>query len=299
MGNRLDLHMHSDVSNDGEFSPWELMALCSESGLRTVALTDHNSVRGIAEAKAAADRFGLGLISGIELDCQHRGVNLHLLGYGIDPAVAAFDTNELEVLGKEQAASSQLIKSVLDLGVCFEPEQVLDLAVHGVVTGEMIAEVALEDRRNANNPLLAPYRKGGGRSDNPFVNFYWDYCSQGKPAYVPIEFISLLEAIQLIKGAGGLAVLAHPGKNIGRNPELLQSIIASGIDGIEVYSSYHDSATIAFYDQQAENHRLLKSVGSDFHGKTKPSIKLGKLDIPQERMLEGTIISKLDQMSIT
>lgn len=173
----------------------------------------------------------------------------------------------------------QLVK---DLGIYFEKEKVLALAIEGVVTGEMIAEVALKDKRNQNNHLLEPYRRNGKRSDNPYVNFYWDFCSQGKMAYVPVQFISLSEAIQLIKKAGGIAVLAHPGINIWQYQNKLEGIIACGIDGIEVYSSYHDDNTVAFYNEQAEKFHLLKTIGSDFHGKTKPSIKLGSINCPQE-----------------
>ncbi len=277
MVNQLDLHMHSNISNDGEYTPSQLMQLCKQHGLKTVALADHNSVRGVGEAQKSADELGMEFIRAIELDCQFEGVNLHLLGYGIDPTVPEFEKNEMDILKKEQDASSKLIHLVQDLGIHLEIEKVLDLAIEGVVTGEMIAEVALEDKRNQNNPLLGPYRKNGKRSDNPYVNFYWDFCSQGKPAYVPIQFLGLNEAIQLIRKARGIAVLAHPGINIGQDQKILGSIVSCGIDGMEVYSSYHDENMAAFYNKQAEQFHLLKTIGSDFHGKTKPAIRLGSM----------------------
>jgi len=282
MANKLDLHMHSNISNDGEYSPSELMLLCKQSGLKTVSLTDHNSIRGIAEAKESAKKIGIEFISGIELDCQYEGCNLHILGYGIDTTAVEFESIEMDILKTEQDASPKLMQLVKDLGIHFEIERVLELSIEGVVTGEMIAEVALEDKRNQNNHLLEAYRKNGKRSDNPYVNFYWDFCSQGKPAYVPVQFISLYEAIELIKKVGGLAILAHPGNNIGQDQKKLEGIIACGIDGIEVYSSYHDDNTIAFYNEQAEKFHLLKTTGSDFHGKIKPAIKLGSMRCQQE-----------------
>jgi 3',5'-nucleoside bisphosphate phosphatase len=293
MSNKLDLHMHSNISNDGEYSPSELMELCYKSGLKTVSLADHNSVRGIREAKEAAEKLGLEFIAGIELDCQFEGTNLHILGYGIDQAVSDFEINEKDILNKEQAASSKRIELVKDLGIYFEAEKVMELAIEGVVTGEMIAEVALEDKRNENNILLEPYRKGGKRSDNPYVNFYWDLCSQGKPAYVPVNFISLSEAIRLIKKAGGIAVLAHPGANIKQDKNKLEGIIDCGIDGIEVYSSYHDEDTIEFYSNQAEKFNLIKTIGSDFHGKTKPSIKYGSMKCKEETEIYNKFMKKL------
>ena len=255
MANQLDLHMHSIISNDGEYTPSQLMQLCQQHGLKTVALADHNSVRGIAEAQRSANELGLEFIRAIELDCQFEGVNLHLLGYGIDPALSKFEKNE------------------------------------------MIAEAALADQRNQNNTLLEPYRKNGKRSDNPYVNFYWDFCSQGKPAYVPIQFMGLNEAIQLIRKARGLAVLAHPGINIGQNQKILEGIVACGIDGMEVYSSYHDENMVAFYKEQAEKFHLLKTIGSDFHGKTKPAIKLGSMNCYEEIDIYHQFNRKLSEMA--
>lgn len=293
MTNQLDLHMHSNISNDGEHTPSQLMQLCKQHGLKTVALADHNSVRGIPEAQESANELGMEFICGIELDCQFEGVNLHLLGYGIDPTVTEFEKNERDLLKKEQDASSKRISLVQDLGIYFEIEKVLGLAVEGVVTGEMIAEVSLEDKRNQYNPLLEPYRNNGKRSDNPYVNFYWDFCAQGKPAYVPVQFIGLNEAIHLIRKAGGIAVLAHPGINIGQEQKILEGIVACGIDGIEVYSSYHDENMVAFYNQQAEKFHLLKTMGSDFHGKTKPSIKLGSMRFKEEIEIYQQFMKKL------
>ncbi len=298
MVNQLDLHMHSNISNDGEYTPSQLMQLCKQHGLKTVALSDHNSVRGIGEAQKSANELGIEFIRAIELDCQFEGVNLHLLGYGIDPTVSEFEKNEMDILKKEQDASSKLIHLAQDLGIHFEIERVLDFAIEGVVTGEMIAEVALEDIRNQNNPLLEPYRKNGKRSDNPYVNFYWDFCSQGKPAYVPIQFLGLNEAIQLIRKARGIAVLAHPGINIGQDQKILESIVSCGIDGMEVYSSYHDENMVAFYNKQAEKFHLLKTMGSDFHGKTKPAIKLGSMSCQEEINIYQQFKKKLHEVAL-
>ncbi len=298
MVNQLDLHMHSNISNDGEYTPSQLMQLCKQHGLKTVALADHNSVRGIGDAQKSANELGIEFIGAIELDCQFEGVNLHLLGYGIDPTVSEFEKNEMDILKKEQDASSKLIHLVQDLGIHLEVVKVLDLAIEGVVTGEMIAEVALEDKRNQNNPLLEPYRKNGKRSDNPYVNFYWDFCSQGKLAYVPIQFLGLNEAIQLIRKARGIAVLAHPGINIGQDQRILENIVSCGIDGMEVYSSYHDENMVAFYNKQAEKFHLLKTMGSDFHGKTKPAIKLGSMSCHEEIDIYHQFKKKLHEAAL-
>ena len=206
----LDLHLHSDISNDGEFSPKKLMELCLENSIKVAALADHNSVRGIEEAKLYADQFGIQLIPAIELDCTFRGVDLHVLGYGIDPNYADFKKVEQSVEEQEIGTSKKRMELVKKMGIAFDYDEVMKLSKNGAVTGEMIAEVALKDDRNKDNTLMLPFYPGGNRSDNPYVNFYWDICSSGKGAYVPMEFMSLSEAIELIYAAGGLPVLAHP-----------------------------------------------------------------------------------------
>lgn len=271
----LDLHMHSNISDDGDFSPEELVRLCAEANIKTMALTDHNSMRGVERTGYYAKASGITLIPAIELDCTFEDVNLHVLGYGIDITNSLFSEIEANIEKQEQNATMTRMRLTSEIGFEFNFEDVLRLSKNGVVTGEMIAEIVLNDSRNKNNPLLSAYYNGGKRSDNPYVNFYWDFCSKGKQAYVPIVYISLAEAIELIRKSGGIAVLAHPGNNIGTNAELLSQIIGQGIAGVEVYSSYHDEKTTLFYKAQAEALGIIKTVGSDFHGKTKPAIKLG------------------------
>lgn len=110
----------------------------------------------------------------------------------------------------------------------------------------------------------------------PNVRFYWDFFSEGKPAYVPIRYISLAGAASMIHDAGGMTVLAHPGQNLGTyETELLNSLLFFGIDGIEAFSSYHSQAVAAYYVEVADkNHRFI-TCGSDFHGKHKPAIRIG------------------------
>lgn len=273
----IDLHMHSTKSDDGDYSPKELMKLCKESGVRVAALADHNSVAGVKEAAMEAKKQQIRFIPAVELDCQMEDVNLHLLGYGITYPNAEIDEIEAQILKMEQGAAQDRVRMVRDLGIVFDDDRVESLSVQGVITGEMIAEAALEKEENKENPLMLPFYPGGSRSDNPFVNFYWDFCAKGKAAYVPMNFISLEQAVNLVHRSGGMAVLAHPGNNIGRDEELLREIVEYRIDGIEVYSSYHDEETVCHYEKQAAKYHLISTVGSDFHGKTKPRIKLGSV----------------------
>lgn len=287
----LDMHLHSIYSDDGEYTPLELLTICQQEGVRTAAIADHNTTRGIADARLSAKAMGLTLIPAVELDCCFCQVNLHLLGYWIDETFPGFQTVEEAILQQERTTAFERLRLVKAAGIPLDSAEILHRSKDGVVTGEMIAEAALSDPSNIDNPLLLPYRSGGSRGDNPFVNFYWDYCAQGKSAYVPIRYISLSEAISLVLNAGGIPVLAHPGSNIGSDAALLRAIIQEGVEGIEVFSSYHTPAQTDFFLQKAVELETAVSCGSDFHGKTKPSIRAGSVDCGgrEDELLAGLI----------
>lgn len=286
----IDLHMHSLYSDDGEFSPKELVDLCIGKGIKYFSIADHNSVKGIKEAKEYCKDKEINLIPAVELDCTIDGVNLHVLGYGIDYNNDIFDKIEEDIIKQEQGASKKRMKLIRELGIDFSDEVIKKLSKNGVVNGEMIAEAAMEFDKDKKNPLLQPYYENGDRSNNPYVNFYWDYCSQGKPAYAQVKYISLEKAIEVIKTSGGMPVLAHPGNNVREKHSLLESIRACGIEGIEVYSSYHSKEQVEYYKEYAMKHKLILTCGSDFHGKTKPSIAIGSTDCENK---ENDIISEI------
>lgn len=285
----VDLHIHSHYSNDGDFSPAALVDLCLQAGLTHAAIADHNSAKGIGEAVAAAEKTQLTIIPAIELDCVFKGTILHLLGYGIDHTAPIFDEIEMDVHEQEQSNSGLLMRLVRQLGIDFDDDMIAALAYDGVVTGEMIAEAALIYDAEAKNPLLDPYRGDGDRADNPYVNFYWDYCSQGKPAFTPMHFMSLSQAIEIIHTQHGVPTLAHPGIQVKEDQIFLERIIAEGISGIEVYSSYHNQDQVNYYRDAALLNDLLMTCGSDFHGKTKKNIKIGGIDCEgtEERIVAG------------
>ena len=286
----IDLHMHSYYSDDGEFEPKQLIDLCLEKNIKYFSIADHNSVRGIKEAKEYCVGKNINIILAIELDCTFKEINLHVLGYGIDYDKTVFYDIEDNIIKQEQFASKKRMKLVKELGIDFSDEVINSLSRNGVVNGEMIAEAAMEFDKNHENPLLMPYYENGSRSDNPYVNFYWDYCAQGKAAYAEVSFISLQEAINIIEESGGIPILAHPGNNIKENINLLEQIISCGIKGIEVYSSYPSREQVEFYKKFSLKHKLLLTCGSDFHGKTKPSIVIGGTDCEG---IEDKIISQL------
>ena len=283
----IDLHMHSIYSSDGEYTPKELLELSKKAGYRFISITDHNSIKGSIEAIKLSKSYNIKVYSGIELDCNIKGINIHLLGYDFKGDINPFIEVEKNVLKLEKQRATLMLEKAFDLGLKFDKEKAYVKGFDGIVTGESIAEAALNDARNIDNEILKPYRKNGNRSDNPYVNFYWDYFSMGKPCYVPIEFMSFEEANKMILDAKGISIIAHPSITVKRNPELIKYMINKGVSGIEVYSSYHNEDDIYYYNNLCDELNVIKSIGTDFHGKTKPSIHLGsiKTDI-QNNLIE-------------
>lgn len=277
---KIDLHMHSYYSDDGEFSPSELVRKCKKQGIELMAVADHNSVRANEEARQAAKKEGIAYISAIEIDCTFLDVNFHLLGYGIDDRSADFYSLEEKIAEQSAAISCKMLSATRKLGFEVTENDMAELSKGRYWkdrwTGEMFAEVLLDRPEYREHPLLKPYRPGGERSDNPYVNFYWDYYSQGKPCFAAIAYMSLQQAVDMIHRNGGRAVLAHPEINLKGRNELLDPMIEQGIDGIEVFSSYHTAAQAEYFYRQAQKHDLMVTCGSDYHGKTKPSVQLGK-----------------------
>ncbi len=276
MKKTIDLHMHSLYSDDGEFTPATLVEMCAKSGIKVIAIVDHNSTRGVQEALDTAQKLNIQCIPAIEIDCHYGDVNLHVVGYGIDYQHPIFKEIEENILNQELKCSLRKLDLTNQLGFEVTSQQMDQLSKNGVYTGEMFAEVLLNDARYAQNELLKPYREGGTRSDNPYVNFYWDYYAQEKPCYTEIVFPTLQETLDLIHQHGGIAILAHPGNNLKGKFEMLEDMISLGLDGVEVFSNYHTPEVNQYFYQKAKEYQLVVTCGSDFHGKTKPSISLAQ-----------------------
>lgn len=274
---QTDLHLHSSVSPDGEISPRGLAELCCQRGVTLAALTDHNSIAGTEEFIWRSAQLGVRAISGIELDCTFRDQPLHLLGYGIRIADMTLLHALQEVQARQKAAGMRLLDAVETLGIHFDRKRVLDLAGDSMVCAEQIACDALPRPENWQHLLLKPLLKGDAPAACTPLQFYQTLCAPGKPAYVPVEYMTAEQAIQLLHDAGELAVLAHPGASLS-NPTLPDALMQLPFDGIEAFSSYHTAAQAAGYAVQAQARGLLLTGGSDFHGRSKPDIRVGAID---------------------
>ncbi len=281
----IDLHMHSRYSDDGEFTPSELVGQCTKKGVRMMSITDHNCAKANEEAAKAAEKKGITYIPGIEIDCTFKDTNFHMLGYGIDFLGSDFEAIEKNVEDQSFRASLERLSATQALGFCHVTKKDMwalskDSYFKGSWTGEMFAEALLAMPKYADHPLLKPYRPGGERSDNPYVNFYWDYYSQGKPCYVKIDFPAMEEIIDVIHRNHGVAVMAHPGMNLKGKEFLLEDILNLGIDGIEAFSSYHSPKQAEYFYRTAQERNIFATCGSDYHGKTKPAIGIGQHGCP-------------------
>jgi len=282
--------MHSSFSNDGEFSPEDIVDMAYDRGVTTIALSDHNGVKGVPRAMTAGKAKGVKVISAIEIDCQFQGVNLHLLGYHVDPFSSELEDFRNMMNQRELDAVPQMVANLQRLGFEISYEEVMGKAGNTIPAGEFLGEILLESGKNKDHPSLIPYWKGGGRSNMPYLNFYLDFFKKGKAAYVPISFISLKDAVEMVQRNGGLPILAHPGGSLGGQYELLDGIMDLGVLGLEVFSSYHGPEETEFFFEYALERNLRYTVGSDFHGKNKPGLTIGCTDC---RSLDEEILSQL------
>lgn len=209
---KIDVHLHSNVSSDGEFPPSQLMQFCAEKGMQLVALCDHTSMAGVPEAEQSAKALGLAFLPAAEISCQTSdGTEIHLIGYGIGKAIA--DVEKLgEIVNRvEENSNFERLTVLQGFGLQIDRDVLEKIRAGRILTVEMIAEAILSDPANRDHPMIQPYLPGGARSDQPLINFYWDMCTAGKPAYVPVSYPSLKDALAVVKDHGGIGVVAHPG----------------------------------------------------------------------------------------
>lgn len=285
--NYIDLHAHTIESLDGTYTPEQLVEIAINSGIKYLAIADHDSVSSIDRAIKYASDKDIIVIPAIELSAIINNTPLHILGYNIDYNHPGYKQRRKFVDEKLINWSKLAINSALEYGFKFNPEDVYKIREDGLICEELIGQVILNDSRNDNDERLKEFRPGGKLSDNPTFNFYKEFYTEGKPCFIEYDFnMPLKEASKLIHESGGKMFLAHPKHNIGFNEELLNSIIAKGLDGIEVFSSYHDKEATEFYFNKAKKHNLLMSVGSDFHGRSKPSIKMGSTNYDEDELIK-------------
>ncbi|TVL94002.1 PHP domain-containing protein [Streptomyces sp. SAJ15] len=268
---RIDLHTHSTAS-DGTDTPAELVRAAAAAGLDVVALTDHDTVAGHDEAKAALPP-GLTLVTGAELSCRLDGVSLHMLAYLFDPHEPEL-ARERELVRDDRVPRAQgMVAKLRELGVPITWERVAEIA--GIPSGR---SSGTSEGVAVGRPHVATAMVELGVVASVSDAFTADWLADGGRAYVEKHELDPFDAIRLIKGAGGVAVFAHP-LAVKRGQCVPESAIAelaaAGLDGIEIDHMEHDEATRARLRGLAADFNLLATGSSDYHGSRK-TCRLGE-----------------------
>ncbi len=271
---KIDLHIHTNASSDGQHSPREIFIMAREKGLVALAFADHNSVANVGEGLRLSVEFGIEFIPCLELNTFHNGLDLHLLAFYIQPQDPALIHWLETIQRKKEEQAEKRVAKLNELGFIFDGHDLRAFSADHIPTGVSFLKAILSRKENENDPRLRPYIDGH-RSASPYVNFYRDYLRGGKPAFVHMEDILTTTAIRQVKELGGIPVLAHPSDT---GEENIMSLIDHGLEGLEVYSPYHNAQEQEAFRIFADKHKLLITAGSDFHGKAiKPDVELGEV----------------------
>ncbi len=258
-----DLHCHSTAS-DGLLAPADLVRRAAENGVDVLALTDHDEIAGLAAARAQAQALGLRFIDGVEVSISWGGISIHVVGLGIDPE------NEELCRGLQAIRQGRTERA---------KRMAQDLERVGI-PGSLEGAYAYVDNPNLIGRTHFARFLAEKRYVSDVRSAFQHYLVSGKPGYVPHQWATLQEALGYISAAGGVAVVAHPGRYKLTRAEMrnfLAEFKDGGGAGIEVVTSSHSAEQYLEYAILAKEFGLLASRGSDFHGPGESRIDLGRL----------------------
>lgn len=255
----VDLHSHSTAS-DGALEPAQVVREAHRVGLRALALTDHDTVAGLAEARTEADALGLRLVSGIELSAVEGNSETHVLGLHLAD-LAPIESQLAALREMRVRRAERIVERLNTLGVPVTMEAVRKEAAGGAIGRPHVARA-----------LMA------GKWVGDFREAFDRYLGNGRAAYVGKDQLPIADAIAMIHAAGGIAVLAHPGPAATRTR--LTALAGLGLDGVEVLHPGHAPDDIGRIRMLADELGLVKSGGSDWHGSSEGPRVLGVMRVP-------------------
>ena len=261
----IDLHTHTTAS-DGRCAPVELVARARAADVTVLSVTDHDTVAGCGEAQAACERAGIEFVPGIEVTAVREEVDVHLLGYFVDPQSPSLLRFLAEQRQRRVDRIARMIRRLAELGI--------------VLDGDAILRPALEKAgTSVGRPWIARALVAGGYVADTNEAFA-KWLGRGRPAFVAREGAPPADVVSQIHAAGGIASMAHPG--LVRRDDWIPGFAASGLDALEAFHSDHDEETTGRYRAMAANLGLAVSGGSDYHadeshGATQP----GSVSLPR------------------
>jgi len=258
-----DLHCHSTAS-DGLLAPAALVERACARGVTMFALTDHDAIAGLDEARDAAAARGLRFIDGVEISVTWRGTTLHVVGLNIDPANEDLRRGLVSVRGSRVRRARRIAESLESAGIAGSFEGAMARAENPEIVSRTHFARFLVERGHARDVRAV----------------FHHFLVQGKPGYVPHEWAALGDAVAWIRAAGGVGVIAHPGRYKLSRPdvrELIAEFMRCGGAGIEVVTGSHTPEQYAEFAALARELGLLASRGSDFHGPGESKVELGSL----------------------
>lgn len=263
---RFDLHTHSTAS-DGTLPPREVVALAAERGLAGLALTDHDTTAGLAEAQGMADALGIRCIAGVELSCYSpTSRESHLLGYFIDPGDPSLAQLFEEMRAQRVERAAAIVQRVSELAGALTMDDVL----------------AESGGAPPGRPHIARAMVRLGIIDDIDHAFGEEWFGAGGRAFVPRDGMPIERGISAIHDAGGVAVFAHPGARArnGLREEAVRHAAQHGLDGVEVDHPGHDGEVVRRCAELATELRLVQTAGSDDHGHGPDGSRLGCRTVP-------------------
>jgi predicted metal-dependent phosphoesterase TrpH len=254
-----DLHVHTHFS-DGKDSPERVVERAAGAGLSFLSVTDHDTVRGVERARKRSEALGIRLISGVEVSATSDQGDIHILGYFVDVEDEHFIANLATVETQRRERVLHMIEKLQGLGVGADADAFFAMNPTG-----MVGRLALADYL-VNEALV--------RSKEEVFSLY---LGMGRPAYEPVNALTTTEALRIIQEAGGVAVMAHPGRT--GVDHMIPMLVAEGLSGIEAYHSSHSKTVAESYRRLAESMGLLVTGGSDCHGRDDPEVLLGAVRV--------------------
>ena len=254
---QFDLHLHTYYS-DGKDSPRKIFQLAKNAGLRLISITDHNSIGHVREEEALARKFRINYLPGVELSCKYEGRHIHLAGYGFNPNSGVLATTLQKIQRGRRKGILQVVSKLRKSGFHITSPEILGLKAEYYGLAHIIG--LLMKKRNDRRRILSEV---GSTDIFAIINHYFSAASD---AYVPERYLPAVSAIKLIRRAGGIVALAHPGAHLRyQDDRLVAQLKKAGLECLEGFTPKHNWDQVVHYEMLAKKLNLIITAGSNFH----------------------------------